>query len=140
VVANIALYGISANPITLGHEFVARAVYAQCLDIDFVIGMDNAQTLIEKWDHGEELIQKMPFIVVKRGNEKAVRKYRWWHNPPHREINFQWATSSTMVREEIRSGNQQRAKRNVHPKVWEIINNNDLYAKVVGDRCDQIHH
>jgi nicotinate (nicotinamide) nucleotide adenylyltransferase len=32
----IALYGISANPITVGHELAARAVYAQCMDIDEV--------------------------------------------------------------------------------------------------------
>lgn len=195
----IALYGISANPITTGHELVAKAVYAQCLDIEevwispcyhhqfdkeladefhrlrmceevtsslgrgfrcwdwemkqkfkgttwdfaqlaehqfpeyefhFVIGTDNAYDLKKKWAHGEELIQKMPFIVVQRGVKiPTIRGNYWWEdNPPHREISMHWPISSTDIRNAIQNGNWRSAQRNVHPKVWEIIYNNGLYG------------
>ena len=196
---NIAIYGISANPITVGHTMVAQVVYSQCLNIDevwispcyshqfgkdlapadirgemvmkavlsihkgvegwlgeitdkftgktwefinaikgkmsnhnfhIVVGYDNAVSLAKKWDHGEELIQTVPFIVVNRAVKdiQASPEDSWWLKPPHQYVDLQWQTSSTIVRDAIKAKNYKLAERHVHPLVWDMIKKHNLYG------------
>lgn len=96
----------------------------------FVIGYDNAVSILDKWKHGPELIQNRPFIVVNRAlkEHQEAPKDAWWLKAPHQYIDLHWATASTEVREAIVRKDYRFAQRYVHPKVWDVITDNGLYG------------
>lgn len=94
--------------------------------INIVIGMDNANVVEEKWHKGKELIQKYPFIVVKR---KGIEpKVDWFTKKPHRFIEVNVEGSSTQIREAIQKGDYKTAEKMLNPKVWEYIQTKCLYG------------
>jgi len=87
-----------------------------------VIGQDNANE-IEKWQRGEELANKIPFVVVARKGCNVLRG--WYLFSPHKFMNLNLPEiSSTEIRDKIRT-NQKVEK--VSKKVLKYIRQNNLY-------------
>jgi nicotinate-nucleotide adenylyltransferase len=87
-----------------------------------VIGQDNANS-IEKWHRGEELISKVPFVVVARKGCRILRG--WYLFPPHRFLNFNLPEiSSTEIREKVSQGLEPKF---VDKRVLDYIKENRLY-------------
>jgi nicotinate-nucleotide adenylyltransferase len=90
--------------------------------IYIVIGQDNANS-IEKWHRGEELISKVPFVVVARKGCKIIRG--WYLFPPHKFLDINLPeVSSTEIREKISQGLEPKF---VDQRVLNYIKENRLY-------------
>lgn len=89
-----------------------------------VIGMDNANLILEKWDRGNILIQENPFIVFGRGEQKAD----WFLNSPHKFIQKDGEGSSTAFREAIQAKNNEVARTMVNEAVWDYVCRHNLYG------------
>lgn len=94
--------------------------------IVLVIGMDNANVIEEKWHRGKELIEKHPFIVVKR---KGIdQEANWFEKEPHKVIEVEIEGSSSQIRKAIREGDYETAEKMLNPEVWEYIRMESLYG------------
>lgn len=89
-----------------------------------VMGSDNAQIIYTQWDRGHELAELHPLIVVMRPGHEQLSL-----DTPHQIIalNFPGA-SSTQVREWVKTGQYDLAKRHVHDRVWLEIQDVPLYG------------
>lgn len=91
-----------------------------------VIGMDNANIIESKWHRGQELIERFPFIVVKRkGVEQAAD---WFEKEPHQIIEVDSDGSSSQIRQAIKDGDHKLACRMLDPAVWDYIKKEKLYG------------
>jgi nicotinate (nicotinamide) nucleotide adenylyltransferase len=96
-------------------------------DIDFhiVIGMDNANVILESWDRGQWIVLYNPFIVITRTGEESTAT--WYNVDPHKLIKVDYNLSSTKVRTAITEANEEACNM-VSPNVWTYINQNCLYG------------
>lgn len=101
-------------------------------DFSYIIGLDNANAF-DKWVNYEDLERMMRFVIVNRQGVERDNKVNWYLKPPHiylapddSEIPL---TSSTVVRESIRSGELRTALKMVDPEVYQYIIKNGLYKK-----------
>lgn len=90
-----------------------------------VIGMDNAN-VINKWDHGESLAKKHPFIVFTRPSVDPTAD--WFTCPPHRILQSESSDQSSEIRRAIQNGDYEFVKQRLHPRVWEYIQTGRLYG------------
>lgn len=90
-----------------------------------VMGMDNANT-IEKWQNYHKLIAEFPCLIVQRPNY-IPRNNAWWENPMHQTITLNNQLCSTSVRNAIATNDFEWAKSALDHKVWEYMQQNDLY-------------
>ena len=88
-----------------------------------VIGMDNA-AVISQWDRGLQLIKMFPFVVFWR---PPISAPLWCYRSPHKVLSFDRPISSTKIRQAIREGDYDFAKRHLNPRVWDYIRTGKLY-------------
>ena len=92
----------------------------------FVIGMDNANIIEEKWHKGSDLIQKHPFVVLDRpGYEPSVD---WFRSEPHQHVQFQLPGSSSDFRTAMEERRHDEAARLVGHFNWNYITEHNLYG------------
>jgi nicotinate-nucleotide adenylyltransferase len=91
-----------------------------------VIGTDNISTILTKWDRGALLIKENPIIIADRpGFEKADLAQA---HPLSRHITVGFPSASSNVREAIANKDYPKAKRQVFWKVWQEIENQQIYG------------
>jgi len=91
-----------------------------------ILGMDNANVIESKWDHGSLLIQENPFIVFER--EGINPEVSWFTQLPHRVFPMKCNLSSTAIRDAIKNGDYNFAQSHLNPAVWDYIKENELYG------------
>lgn len=107
----------------LMQEYVADSDY----DFQLIIGLDNANIILDKWSKGSDLIEKYPFIVMGRGGYEK-NENDWFEQEPHTFIESNASHSSTSVREAIKNENYDFARENLDPSVWDYVRENKLYG------------
>ena len=95
------------------------------IEFSIVIGLDNVDSVF-KWDRGQELIERFPFIVVGRDlGFQAKRMPDWYLKDPHQYIDSNFFCSSTHVKKLLKE--EKDASRYLSPPVVEIIQKHGLY-------------
>ena len=95
-------------------------------DFYMIIGSDNAN-VIHKWINYEELIKKVPFVVMERKGQELNADVTWCLKNPHIYVKNLKAEeiSSTIVRNAIKTGEPITKFTNSH--IIKYIKKNNLY-------------
>jgi nicotinic acid mononucleotide adenylyltransferase len=100
--------------------------------IYIVLGQDNLTSFSKgTWKRTENL-KKYPFIILKRGNNNSLAINESKNVVLHTD--FSNDASSSVVRKLFQEGNIEEAKRHIHPKVFESLENNNPY---INPDCDK---
>lgn len=94
----------------------------------FVIGLDNAN-MIDQWINPEELIKKVPFVVVYRQGYEIKPNITWYRKEPHIFVETcdVMEISSTVIRAAIKNNDTKTLSKGLNKNVLKYIKHHKLY-------------
>jgi len=92
-----------------------------------VVGSDCANDIKKKWHRGKELIERYPFIVLKRSGYELLAS--WPYEKPNQVLEFGVSYSSTTLRKALSEGDFEHAQRRLYPAIFNYIKKNKLYSQ-----------